>query len=402
MISAHDDFSSSRDGGGAASGRIPALVFVLALAGFLSVVTELLPAALLTDISRDFDVPLAFAGSMTSTYAIGTLLTVIPLTRFAIRFHRRGAIAAVLVLFAVSNAIVAVSPTIVVALGGRFLGGVAHGVLWSLLPAAVERIVSARALPRAMALVFAANSLAIAAGAPLGAVLGHAVGWRTSFLIVAALGVVLAAIVGARRGHEDPQSAAKVSLWQATREPGALLACFAWALLMLSTFTMLTFIDAYASRPELEGDISELAIAVLGIAGVGGVALAARLTRHKLDVGIVGVPVTLIAAFVLMVVAPTSPVWVLVFIALWGVAFSATVYVYQRAVLVLGWRAPETVNSISVVLNQMAIAVGATVGGILVSTVGIAQLPLGAAGFAAIALLLVPAVNRRLKTVTSE
>lgn len=85
----------------------------------------------------------------------------------------------------------------------------------------------------------------------------------------------------------------------------------------------------------------------------------------------------------------STPLVVAVLIV-WGAGFAAAVLFNQQAVLVAGRRAPEMVTSISVLVTQFGIALGATVGGVAVSTWGVAATQVAGLVFvAASAVLLV-------------
>ncbi|MCU1596457.1 MAG: putative sugar efflux transporter [Glaciihabitans sp.] len=91
---------------------------------------------------------------------------------------------------------------------------------------------------------------------------------------------------------------------------------------------------------------------------------------------LVAAPVTVAAAFAVLLVSAGNLIIVLGAVALWGIGISATVVIYQQAILITGRRAPETATSIGVVLAQAGFAAGATVGGVALDNFGIASVPL--------------------------
>ncbi|MYT68278.1 MULTISPECIES: MFS transporter [unclassified Streptomyces] len=73
------------------TGRLPwAGLFALAVAGFVTVLTQTIPARLLPQISSGLDVPQA-TGQLVIVYAAGPMLAAIPLTALAQRWPRRPA-----------------------------------------------------------------------------------------------------------------------------------------------------------------------------------------------------------------------------------------------------------------------------------------------------------------------
>ena len=103
----------------------------------LAVAIELSPAGLLTAIAADLNISVVAVGTMTTFYALGNALLVLPLTALAIKFARRTALTVVMIVFVASNLIVALAATIVVADIGRFIGGASYAVICSLFPAVV-------------------------------------------------------------------------------------------------------------------------------------------------------------------------------------------------------------------------------------------------------------------------
>jgi predicted MFS family arabinose efflux permease len=125
----------------AAPTRFPwAPILILGFAWFLAVAIELSPAGLLGGIATDLNISTAAAGTLTTSYALGNAILVLPLTALALRFSRRSALNAVMVAFVASNVIVAMAPTLVLADVGRFLGGACYALICTLFPAVAVRI----------------------------------------------------------------------------------------------------------------------------------------------------------------------------------------------------------------------------------------------------------------------
>ncbi len=82
-------------------------ILVLGFAWFLAVAIELSPAGLLGAIATDLNISTAAAGTLTTSYALGNAILVLPLTALALRFSRRSALNVVMAVFVASNVIVA-------------------------------------------------------------------------------------------------------------------------------------------------------------------------------------------------------------------------------------------------------------------------------------------------------
>ncbi|MFE4834496.1 MFS transporter [Arthrobacter sp. NPDC056691] len=355
---------------------------VLSLCGFTSVTTELLPSGLLTGIAADLGAGIAAAGFLTSAYAAAIVVTVLPLTRLTLRVPRRVLFAAILGIFAAANILVTFSPALPVAITGRVLAGTAHGLLWATVAPTVARITNPGHAPRAMAIVFAGTSLGLAAGAPLGTLLGQILGWRAAFLILAGVSVVLAALAFLTIPKVNPDTRRPLSIARAVRLPGVGLIIGGWAVMLLAHFAVLTYIAPYLERVGL-GQMVGAGLAVLGTAGLLGVALAGRVPRRGLFVGLLAAPLLLVAGLLGLSVLPLNLAVAVALLGIWGIGYSAAAVFDQQVVLIVGHDAPDTVTSVSVVAIQLGIALGAALGGLTVDTLGVVWVPLTGAIFAA-------------------
>ena len=108
-------------------------LLALAVATFITVLTEALPAGILPLMSQDLAVSKAMVGQLVTAYAIGTLITAIPLTAATQGVRRRPLLLIAIAGFAVVNLITAVSSNYGLTIGARFLAGVFAGLLWALV-----------------------------------------------------------------------------------------------------------------------------------------------------------------------------------------------------------------------------------------------------------------------------
>ena len=359
----------------------PAII-VLGFAWFLAVAIELSPAGLLSDISSSLDVSPAAVGTLTTFYALGNVLLVLPLTALAIRYSRRSALNVVMAVFVASNLVVAVAPSLIVADVGRFLGGACYALICTLFPAVAVRIAGPDQAPKAITVLFAATSLGIAFGAPIASLAGNAFGWRVTFLAAAALilvaGVLMSFIVPSTR----ETTKGGLSLFETARLPGVLRAAIGWALVMLAHFVVLTYVDAYLNDLGVAPYVSAITLFLIGASGLIGTVLVGHLSSRSAHTALVLAPLTVAGGFAVLLVSGGELAIVLVGIAVWGFGIAAAVVVFQQAVLLAGRRAPETATSIGVLLAQAGFAAGATTGGLTLDSWGVAAIPWVALAFA--------------------
>lgn len=371
--------------------RFPWLpILALGLAGFLGLTVELSPAGLLNAIATDLDASLAAVGTLTTFFALGNALLVLPLTALAMRFSRRTALVAVMVVFILSNVIVAVAPSIVTADIGRFISGASFAVQCALIPAVAVHIAGPHHAVRAMSIVLGANTLGITLGAPLASIVGMAAGWRLTFILAAGIALLVGVLLAFTIPQIRSAPEGRVSLLQAARLPGVVRVCAAWALLMLGHFVVLTYIDAYLEELGIPAYVTSISLFVLGVGGILGIMLIGRISKTSESAALVVAPVAVAIALGLLATGVSALPVVLVAIAIWGIGFSGTILIAQQTILLLGRRAPETSMSIGILLAQVGFALGATIGGLVITYFGITTIPVVAVVFVlgAIALAL--------------
>ena len=176
--------------------RLPVLALALmALSGFIIIVTETLPAGLLPQLAADFEVSDGAAGQLITTYALGTVVAAIPTVAMTRGAPRRPLLVIGMLGFLVANTLTALAPTLLVALVVRFVAGAFSGLVWGMLAGYARRVASPEHAGRAVAIAMAGTPVALSVGTPLGAWLGSAVGWRWSFAAVSVLTVVVVLLV---------------------------------------------------------------------------------------------------------------------------------------------------------------------------------------------------------------
>lgn len=377
-------------------------LFVLAAAGFMALAVELSPAGLLTRMAPDLGASVPEAGSLMALYSLGNALLVLPLTAWALRFTRRAALTTTLVVFVLSNLLVAVSPDLFPALVGRFLAGGAHGLLMAMSPAVAIRLVKPEQRGKALAIVIGANTVGIAVGAPLTSILGTTFGWQTTFFAAAGFALLCAVLLWFTLPSFKADGGPRIPLLQALRIPGVLRLGIAWAFLMLGYLGVITYIDPYLVALGAPPLLVSGALFVFGTAGLLGIWVTARIATRSRLAGLITMPIVMLIALVVMSFSIDNITIILALLAVWGAGFSGAILINQQSLLHVGFRAPETVGSIGVVLCQAGMGIGAAIGGVVVDTAGILAVPLVGVGGVAIALVLVVGVGGVLKRATKE
>ncbi|MFD7309833.1 MFS transporter [Promicromonospora sp. NPDC059942] len=368
-------------------------------AGTLFMVTaEMLPTAVLQQMSTGLGVAESSTGLLVSMWAAVVVVLSFPLVRLTRRWDRRAVIAGGLAVLGLSSALTALAPTFQVAVGARVLGAAAVGLLWATTNAHVADLVPDRLLGRAIAVVLGGATLGMVVGTPLARLVADAAGWRAAFWALAALSLLAAVavrLVVARAAMLDGDAAgggtgnaAGVAVRRGT---GRLLTVTGLvALVLVGHYGAYTYITRLAEAPAqaLPGGMSTLLL-VFGLASAVGVALAGRLGERSGPALVVSVAATALTVLGLGAVDAGPVVGVAVVVA-WGVVSGALPPFAQTLILRLaGPERRSFAGALIPVLFNGGIAVGAALASFVVAGSGVAAVPLLAAvvvGVAAVGL----------------
>ncbi|NJP98258.1 MFS transporter, partial [Nonomuraea sp. FMUSA5-5] len=169
---------------------MPLALFALAISAFGIGTTEFIINGLLPELATDFGVTIPAAGLLVSGYALGVAVGGPPLTMLGGRLSRKTMLLALMVLFIAGNLLSALAPSYGVLMAGRVLAAFAHGAYFGVGSVVAADLVAPQKRASAIALMFTGLTLANVLGVPLGTWIGQAAGWRATFWVVVAIGVV--------------------------------------------------------------------------------------------------------------------------------------------------------------------------------------------------------------------
>lgn len=163
----------------------------LAGAGFVFTTSEFSPVGLLTDIASSFSMPIANTGLILTVYAWIVALASLPFMLISGDIERKKLLIGVFCLFICGQIIAATAWSFPVLLVARVCVALAHAVFWSITGAIVIRLAPSGQKSKALSVLVSGNMLATILGLPLGRLIGQAVGWRSTFGIIAVLAAIL-------------------------------------------------------------------------------------------------------------------------------------------------------------------------------------------------------------------
>lgn len=359
------------------------------VAGFLTIMTETMPAGLLPQISQGLHISEAYAGQLIAVYALGSVLAAIPLISLTRSWNRRPLLLSAMAGLLLFNAITALSNDYILTLIARFIAGMAAGVIWGLLAGYVRRMVSVSHQGRALAIAGVGQPIALAIGVPLGAWLGTLFEWRGVFWIMSLLALILFIWIRFSIPDFAGQSAQKrLPILKVLLMPGIRAILFVVFLWMLAHNILYTYISPFLASTGQVYKV-ETILFMFGISSIVGILLTGMFIDRSLR------KITLISLFifaiatVLLAVYSSSSFVVVISIVLWGVTFGGAPTLLQTALANTAGHEADLAQSMLVTVFNLAIAFGGMVGGGLLESFGAASFPWFMLVFALIALSIV-------------
>ena len=372
-----------------ASGWGAVLALTLCVATLIA--SEFMPVSLLTPIATDLGMTEGRAGQAIAVSGIFAVLTSLGISSATRGVDRRLVLLSLTGLMIASGLTVALAPNAAVFMAGRALIGMVIGGFWSMSAATVMRLVAREDVPRALGVLNGGNALATTVAAPLGSFLGQYIGWRGAFFAVVPLALLtLGWLYASLPSMPSDHGAGDGTVFRLLRRPIVAAGMAAIALFFLGQFALYTYL-----RPFLETvtrvDVSTLSLLLLitGVAGLLGTWVIGLVLRTRLYSVLVALPLAMAAIAVVLTVVGRSLLLVGVLLALWGLLGTAAPVGWWTWLSKVLPNDAEAGGGLMVAVVQLAIALGATLGGVLFDASGyrvtfaVAAVALGASALVA-------------------
>lgn len=341
-------------------------VLAMSLCVFALIASEFMPVSLLTPIASELNVSEGEAGQAIAISGAFAVLTSLFISSIAGHLDRKVLLLALTGVMAVSGTIVAIAPNYVIFMVGRALIGVVIGGFWAMSAATAMRLVPERHVPKALAIFNGGNALATVVAPPLGAFLGSIIGWRGAFFIVVPIAVFVffwqMTSMPSMKAERRPGSG---NVFKLLKSPLVALGMASVGLFFMGQFALFTYV-----RPFLETvtqvDMPTLSLILLGIglAGLVGTSLIGMFLKNGLYGTLIVIPVGMaVIAAILIGFGYSLPVTATA-LGIWGLIGTAAP---------VGWwtwlarslpQDAEAGGGLMVAVIQLAITLGAVVGGV--------------------------------------
>lgn len=347
-------------------------VLALSLSAFALIASEFMPVSLLTPIATDLNITEGQAGQGIAVSGAFALLTSLFISSLAGQLDRKIVLLALTLLMIVSGTVVAIAPNYLTFMIGRALIGVAIGGFWSMSAATAMRLVPNHQVPRAMAIVNGGNALATVIAVPLGSFLGSIIGWRGAFFCVVPIAAIafawLLISLPAMKPTIKPQAG---NLFKLLKRPPVALGMVAVSVFFMGQFSLFTYL-----RPFLETvthvNVSTLSfiLLVIGVAGVVGTTLIGGFLKEGLYRTLIIIPLLMAAIAVALILFGGSATMTTILLGVWGLVSTAAPVGWWTWLARTLPQDAEAGGGLMVAIIQLAITLGATLGGTLFDQIG--------------------------------
>jgi DHA1 family inner membrane transport protein len=347
----------------------PALLALFA-AAFAIGTSEFVIAGILPAVSSDLGISIPTAGLLVSLYALGVAIGGPLLATFTGRYPKKLLLLIYVGIFIVGYAVCAVAPNYPSLLVARMVISLIHGAYFGSAMVVATTIVEPSRRGFAVALILAGLTVANIVGVPFGTAIGTAFGWRMTFWAVSGLGIVAFLLILLLVPFLRPEPAQSGSLLAEVkalwREP-VLTSIAVIVVQTIGQFALFTYISPLLTTVSGIGlDFVPWLLLLFGVGSTIGVLVGGRLADWKLMASLTGILFAQIVVYALMLPFDTNP-WIMgVLVLLWGSLAFAFGAPAQTRILINTRDAPLLASSLIPSSFNVAIALGAWLGGVLI------------------------------------
>ncbi|MET9426256.1 MFS transporter [Streptomyces sp. NPDC003036] len=348
---------------------MPLALLALAIGAFGIGTTEFVIMGLLPQVAGDYGVSIPTAGYLVTGYALGVVLGAPVMTVLGTRVSRKRMLMLLMGLFIVGNVLSAIAPAFGLMLLGRVVASLAHGAFFGIGSVVAADLVAPERKAGAIAMMFTGLTVANVVGVPAGTFIGQTVGWRATFFVVAALGVLgLLGVAKLVPEQPKPEGVRLRHELAAFRNVQVLLAMAMTVLGFGGVFAAITYITPMMTEAAGFAESSVTWLLVLfGLGMVGGNLVGGKLADRALMPLLYGSLGALALVLAVFTVTAHHRIAAAVTIFLIGALGFATVPPLQKRVLDQASGAPTLASAVNIGAFNLGNALSAWLGGIVIA-----------------------------------
>ncbi|AVH32710.1 sugar transporter [Vibrio fluvialis] len=376
-------------------------VFALGFSAFIFNTTEFVPVGLLTDIAKDFDVPLASAGWMLTIYAWIVASMSLPMMMLTSKMERKTLLLSVFTLFIVSHGFSVIAWNFEMLVASRIGIAFAHAVFWSITASIAIRVAPPGKKTLALSVLATGTSLAMVLGVPLGRIIGQWLGWRVTFGVIGVTALlIMFALFRLLPNLPSLFSGSMKKLPELLRKPTLLGLYLFIFLLFTAHYTAYSYIEPFV---KVVGQVSEnfttFLLLLFGGAGILGSVIFGYWGERANTKLLVSNTAVVMLCMVLLLLSANSPWGVSTLLLLWGTALMIVCLAMQVKVLNIDTNASDMIMSMFSGIINLGIGAGALIGAKVIHFSSLEAIGYVGSGFALLALLLIVTLLKKFPSI---
>ena len=165
-------------------------LLALAVGGLAIGMTEFSMMGLLPNIAESLKISIPQAGNFISIYAMGVVVGAPLLVMSSYKYAPHKTLIALMLLFTLFHGLFVIAPSYELLLITRFMSGLPHGAFFGVGSVVATQLANKGKEAQAISIMFAGLTTASLAGVPIATYLGQLFSWRTSYALIASLGLL--------------------------------------------------------------------------------------------------------------------------------------------------------------------------------------------------------------------
>ena len=347
----------------------------LTFSTFIFNTTEFIPIGLLSDIASDFGITEAHAGLLISVYAWFVALLSLPLMLLVAKMDYRRLMLSVVALFVASHIFSSLSQSFGMLMVSRICVACSHSIFWSIVSPIAVKIAPEGKSSAALGMIVTGSSIAMILGLPMGRVIGLHLGWRVTFLCIAAAAfAVLVFLAFVFPKVKNSNTITLHSLPTLLKNPALICIYIITATFITGHFTGYSYIEPFLS--QVAGFSEQLVTFTLMAFGVSGMLGSVIFSRYfdRTPRTFITFALTGVTVFMMMLhLSAASHLASISICMLWGIAITAYNLVFQSEVIRVAPEGTTIAMSIYSGIYNVGIGSGALIGGVICTRLSIAE-----------------------------
>lgn len=358
--------------------KYPIAIWMLAIGAFAIGMTEFVIMGLLPNIARDFDVSVSQAGQLITGYALGVAIGGPIIVMLTIKWNRKYLLLALMAIFIIGNFAASFSPNYGFMMTSRIITSLAHGSFFGIGSILAASMVKPEKRASAMALMFMGLSMSNILGVPFGTLIGQNFGWPMTFIIISIIGALalIGIIIFVPMKKETVKSSVLNEL-KILKEKRLWLTLAVTLFGFSSVFAYFTYISTVLiDVSHVQENLISYLLIIFGIGVTLGIVVGGKLADWNLNKALKMIFSVFTLYFILLYFVQMNGLLMVAGIFFFGlIGFSMSPSLQYKSTLI-SQDAPTLASTLNQSAFNLGNALGAFIGGVVVTNLPVASLSL--------------------------